>query len=124
MINKIQYFYDKIFSEIYHRISKFDSDPDIVPTYIVSIEQGLNVFLLLLFVIKLLKLNIDYIEYSFFVFVLFFLIRNLKRYLNKVKRERILKLHTKPSILFKIFSTFFLIGSIWLPLVFILKFMN
>lgn len=124
MLSRLQFFYDKIFCETYLQVSKYDSDPEISPTFIVTMEQALNLYFVCLLVSYLFNIDISYIKYSIAFFMIFFFIYNFNRYMNKEKRNLILNQHKKPNIRFKIFSYIYLILSIWLPLIFILKFFN
>ena len=112
-------FYDKLFLYYYNLKKNSDSTPEYFPIIIISFAQATNLMFLVTFFFYLFKINFSSLPTIFLVAIIGTVVFNFYVYVNKGRKEIVLRKNMKLPLSFKVFSYFYVILSLALPLILI-----
>ena len=109
-------FYDRLFLYYYNLKKNSDDTPQYFPVIIITVAQTTNIFLFVIVLFHLLKIDFSTLPKVFLVLGGLVLIFNVYLYQIKERKEVVLRKDIKLSLLFKISSYFYVLASIFSPL--------
>lgn len=112
-------FYDRLFLYYYNLKKNSDDTPQYFPIIIISTAQAVNLFFFVIFFSYLLRIDYSTPLKIFLILDIGMVIFNFYVYQIKNRKENILTKNLKLSLKFKIFSYFYIIISLILPILLI-----
>lgn len=112
-------FYDKLFLYYYNLKKKNDSTPEYFPIIIISFGHATNLMFLLILFFYFFKIDFSSLPKVFLFTITGTVVFNYYLYINKGRKEIVLRKNLKLSLGFKVFSYIYILVSLWAPLLLI-----